>query len=168
MSSKHRIRLLVVATAALALAALVAFVAMTKASPASGVTATLIGRGTYPAYHLNTDSKSPIDFEAKTKQETDVVVQRHDYQPGATTGWHTHPGPVFITVISGTLTFYERDDPTCSPHVVSAGQGYVDTGMGHIGFNNTDQVASDVTVAIAPVGAPFRSELDAPGPYCNF
>jgi quercetin dioxygenase-like cupin family protein len=161
-------RLFVVATATLAAAALTAFVAITKASPASNVTATLIGRGTYPAYHLKTDSKSSIDFETKTKDQTDVVVQRHDYQPGATTGWHSHPGPVFITVTQGTLTFYERDDRTCSPHVVSAGQGYVDTGMGHIGFNNSSQVASDVTVAIAPVGAPFRSELDAPGRYCNF
>lgn len=64
----------------------------------------------------------------------------------------------------GQLAFYERDDPTCTPHVVCANQGYVDTGMGHIGFNDTNAVASDVTVAIAPVGAPFRSELNAPGP----
>jgi cupin domain len=168
MRSNQLVRRLGVATAALALIALAAFVAVTKASPASGVVGTLIGRGTYPAYHLKTDPQSPISFEAKTKQQTDVVVQRHDYQPGATTGWHMHPGPVFITVTQGTLTFYERDDPACAPHVVSAGQGYVDTGMGHIGFNRTDQVASDVTVAIAPVGAAFRSELDAPGPYCNF
>jgi hypothetical protein len=153
---------------AVVLAALAIFVAITKASPASGVTATLLARGTYPAYDLKTDPKSPIDFKAKTKQPTDVVVQQHDYAPGATTGWHTHPGPVYITVTKGQLTFYERDDPTCSPHVVSEGQGYVDTGMGHIGFNETSDTASDVTVAIAPVGAPFRSELDAPGPYCTF
>jgi hypothetical protein len=146
----------------------VAFVAVTSASPPSGVTGTLLARGTYPQYDLKTDPQSPIDFKAKTKQPTDVVVQRHDYLPGATTGWHQHPGPVFITVTQGTLTFYERDDPTCTPHVVSAGQGYVDTGMGHIGFNETNTTASDVTVAIAPVGAAFRTELDAPGPYCNF
>jgi hypothetical protein len=168
MQSRNRISRLVAATAVLALVALAAFVAIIKASPPSGVTGTPISRGTYPAYHLKTGSTSPIDFEAKTKEQTDVVVQRHDYQPGATTGWHQHPGPVFITVTQGTLTFYERDDPTCSPNVVSAGQGYVDTGTGHIGFNNTGQVASDVTIAIAPVGAPFRSELDAPGPYCDF
>lgn len=146
----------------------VAFVAVTNASPPSGVTGTLLARGTFPQYDLKTDPQSPIDFKAKTKQSTDVVVQRHDYLPGATTGWHQHPGPVFITVTQGTLTFYERDDPTCTPHVVSAGQGYVDTGMGHIGFNETNTTASDVTVAIAPVGAAFRTELDAPGPYCNF
>ena len=168
MLLRHRVSLLAAASATVALAALGAFVAATKASPASGVTATLLARGTYPAYHLKTAPSSSIDFEAKTKDQTDVVVQQHVYAAGATTGWHQHPGPVYITVTQGQLTFYERDDPTCSPHVVSAGQGYVDTGMGHIGFNRTNQPAADVTVAIAPVGAPFRTELDAPGPYCSF
>jgi|SRR6185437_4295291 cupin domain len=165
MKAKYRMLLF---SGLVAVLAMVAFVAVTSASPPSGVTGTLLARGTYPQYDLKTDPKSPIDFKAKTKQPTDVVVQRHDYLPGATTGWHQHPGPVFITVTQGTLTFYERDDPTCTPHVVSAGQGYVDTGMGHIGFNETTTTASDVTVAIAPVGAAFRTELDAPGPYCNF
>jgi hypothetical protein len=165
MKRKKRMILL---TAVASVSVLAIFVAITMASPGSGITGTLLARGTYPAYDLKTDPKSPIDFKAKTRDQTDVVVQQHDYAPGATTGWHSHPGPVFITVTAGQLTFYERDDPTCTPHVVSAGHGYVDTGMGHIGFNNTNTSAQDVTVAIAPVGAPFRTELDAPGPYCNF
>ncbi|HET7129717.1 MAG TPA: cupin domain-containing protein [Gaiellaceae bacterium] len=165
MKRKKRMILL---TAVASVSVMAIFVAITMASPGSGITGTLLARGTYPAYDLKTDPKSPIDFKAKTRDQTDVVVQQHDYAPGATTGWHSHPGPVFITVTAGQLTFYERDDPTCTPHVVSAGHGYVDTGMGHIGFNNTNTSAQDVTVAIAPVGAPFRTELDAPGPYCNF
>src|SRR5439155_14221647 len=54
------------------------------------------------------------------------------YLPRASTGWHTHPGPVLITVLQGTVTFYEYDDPTCTPKVVTVGQGYVDDGHGHI------------------------------------
>jgi hypothetical protein len=165
MKRKKRMILL---TAVASVSVMAIFVAITMASPGSGITGTLLARGTYPAYDLKTDPKSPIDFKAKTRDQTDVVVQQHDYAPGATTGWHSHPGPVFITVTAGQLTFYERDDPTCTPHVVSAGHGYVDTGMGHIGFNNTNTSAQDVTVAIAPVGAPFRTELDAPGPYGNY
>jgi quercetin dioxygenase-like cupin family protein len=168
MKSKQRMSVLVGLIAVAALVALAAFVAITKASPAVGVTPTLIARGTYDAYDVKTDPKSPIDFKAKTKESTDVVVQKHDYAPGASTGWHQHPGPIFITVTVGQITFYERNDPTCSPHVVSAGQGFVDTGDGHIGINRTNTAAQDVTVAIAPVGATFRSELDAPGPYCSF
>jgi hypothetical protein len=97
-----------------------------------------------------------------------MVVRQHTYAAGGFTGWHAHPYPVFITVIQGQLTFYEYDDPTCTPHVVSAGQGYVDSGRGHIGRNETDAVAVDVSVILAPVGGAFRSELPEPGPYCSF
>jgi hypothetical protein len=75
---------------------------------------------------------------------------------------------VFITVMQGTLTFYEYGDRTCTPHVVSAGQGYVDTGRGHIGRNETDEPAQDFSVILAPVGGAFRTNLDAPNRYCGF
>jgi hypothetical protein len=138
-----------------------------RASSASGVTPTLLARGTYWPFHVKTDSHSLIDFEAKAKTDVDFVVRQHDYAPGGYTGWHAHPGPVFITVVKGTLTFYEADDPTCSPTVVTEGHGYVDTGRGHIGRNETGQPAQDISVILAPVGMPFRTELDPPG-NCPF
>lgn len=154
---------------ALAVVALSAFVAVTKANPPTGVTPTLLARGTYQPFNVRSDPHGSIaDFRAHSTDSIDVVVQRHDYAPGANTGWHQHPGPIFITVTQGTLTFYEYNDPTCTPHVYSAGQGFVDTGDGHIGFNRTNQPASDVAVAIAPVAGAFRTELSAPNPYCGF
>jgi hypothetical protein len=75
---------------------------------------------------------------------------------------------VFITVTKGTLTYYERDDPTCSPHVVTAGNGFVDDGVGHVVRNESGQPAQDISVITAPVGGAFRTNLDAPGPYCSF
>jgi quercetin dioxygenase-like cupin family protein len=152
----------------MALLALAAFVPIATAEPASGVTPTLLARGTYDAFKVNSDQQGPIEFEAETKAPIDIVVRRHDYDPHSTTGWHSHPGPVFITVTSGTLTYYEYDDPTCTPHTVSAGQGFVDDGHGHVVRNETDQPAQDVSVITAPVGGPFRTERDAPGPYCGF
>jgi hypothetical protein len=154
---------------AIMLVALAAFVAVTKANPPTGVTPTLLGRGTYDAFNVRSDPHGAIaDFRAHSTEPVDIVVQKHDFAPGANTGWHQHPGPIFITVTSGTLTFYEYNDPNCTPHVYSAGQGFVDTGDGHIGYNRTNQPASDVAVAIAPVGASFRTELSAPNPYCGF
>ena len=100
-----------------------ACVMMTMASPAVGVTPTLIGRGTYDPFKVKSDPGSLVEFDAKAKSPIDIVVRTHDYAPGGSTGWHTHPGPVFITVLQGTVTFYEVDDPTCTPTVVSAGQG---------------------------------------------
>ena len=165
---KRRVSLRAAVAPATALLALAAFVAITKAEPPSGVTPTLLARGTYDAFNVMSDRQGPIDFEAEADAPIDVVVRRHDYDPHSTTGWHRHPGPVFITVTLGTLTYYEYDDPTCTPHTVSAGQGFVDDGRGHVVRNETDQPAQDVSVITAPVGGPFRTDLDAPNSYCGF
>ena len=152
------------------LAALLAATAATVAlaSPPLGVTPTLLARGTYDAFKVKADPDGPIEFEAEAKPAIDLVVRRHDYLPDSTTGWHSHPGPVFITVTQGELTYYEYDDPTCTPHVVSAGHGFVDNGQGHIVRNESGQPAQDVSVITAPVGGTFRGELAAPGPFCDF
>jgi hypothetical protein len=134
-----------------------AFGVLTLASPPVGVTPTVIGRGTYSAFKLRTRPEAPVDVKLEAKHPLDVVVRTHDYAVDSSTGWHTHPGPVLITVVQGEVTFYEYDD-----------QGYVDTGHGHIGRNESGQPARDVTVIFAPVALPFRGELDAPGPYCSF
>ena len=138
-----------------------------RAEPPVGVTPTLIGRGTYDAFNLPADPRV-LELAAEAKRPVDIVVRTHDYAPGSSTGWHSHPGPVFITVLEGQVTFYERDDPSCTPKVVSKGQGYVDTGRGHIGRNQSGAPAKDVAVIFAPVGLSFRGELEAPAPQCKF
>ena len=148
-------------------ALLVGAVTMAVASAPSNVTATLLARGRFDSFKVMSQEGSAM-FKAEAKEPIDVVVRRHDYLAGGSTGWHAHPYPVFVTVISGTLTFYEYDDPTCTPTVVSAGQGYVDSGHGHLGRNETGQPATDISVIMAPVGGAFRTELAAPGPFCDF
>ncbi len=148
-------------------ALLVGAVTIAVASAPSNVTPTLLARGTYDSFKVMSQQGSAM-FKAEAKGPIDVVVRRHDYLAGGSTGWHAHPYPVFVTVISGTVTFYEYDDPTCTPTVVSAGQGYVDSGHGHLGRNETGQPATDVSVIMAPVGGAFRTELAAPGPFCDF
>ncbi len=165
---RGRTSLLAAVAAALALVALGAFVAVTKASPPSGVTPTLLARGTYPKFFVSSVRPGGPNFSASAFSPLDMVVRRHDYAPGSTTGWHTHPGPVFITVTQGRLTYYDYNDPSCTPHVVSAGQAIVDNGHGHIVRNESGEPAQDVSVIVAPVGGAFRGELNAPGPYCNF
>jgi hypothetical protein len=153
-------------TALYALVLVFTVCAILWASPANGVVPIVIARATYEPFKVETDSL--VNVEVKAKSRLDMVVRTHDYDPGGSTGWHTHPGPVFINVVEGQVTFYEADDPTCTPHVVSAGQGYVDTGSGHLGRNETGQLAKDVTVILAPVNLGFRGELPAPNPYCGF
>ena len=166
-SPHRRIRSIVAATVAVvALGAIAVGGAM--ANPATGVTPTLLARGTYDSFKVMGFPDGAGLFKAEAKRPIDVVVRRHEYGVNSNTGWHAHPYPVFITVITGTLTFYERNDPTCTGIVVTAGHGYVDSGRGHIGVNASGAVATDISVIMAPVGAVFREELTIPGPYCGF
>jgi hypothetical protein len=142
-------------------------VTIALASPPSGVTPTLLARGTYDSFKV-IRAEGPNMFKAEAKAPIDVVVRRHEYAPGGTTGWHQHPYPVLVTVTQGELTFYAHDDPTCTPILVSAGEGYVDDGHGHIARNETGEPATDISVIMAPVGGAFRTELSAPGPFCDF
>jgi quercetin dioxygenase-like cupin family protein len=145
-----------------------ATVAVALASPAQDVTPLLLARGTYPAFKVASYPDNGGLFKMEAKEPIDVVVRQHTYLAGGSTGWHAHPYPVLITVKEGTLTFYDADDPTCQPLVLSAGQGYVDSGRGHLVRNETGATAVDVSVIMAPVGAPFRTELVAPNPNCGF
>jgi len=153
---------------AVSLAGLALFVTFGLASPPWGVTPTVLARGTYAPFHVKSPPGSPVDFKAKAKSPIDIVVRKHDYAVGGYTGWHGHPGPVFITVTQGALTYYEYDDPSCTPHVVTVGHGFVDNGVGHMVRNESGEPAQDVSVIIAPVGGAFRTELPAPNPYCGF
>ena len=118
----------------------------------SGSTRTYLGQGTYTDLDKVKRIEKDWHVELKAKGGLEILIQTFAYAPGAITGWHKHPGPVFIQVIEGTVAFYEADDPTCTPKLVSAGQGYLDRGDGHIGRNLSGQPAKDITVYFAPPG----------------
>ena len=104
----------------------------------------------------------------EARPNLDVATQMITFQPGGHSGWHSHPGPVFITVMSGTMTFYESEDPDCQPIVRTAGQGFLDTGVhAHIARNESGAPATNVVTYFVPKGAALRiDELD-PG-NCPF
>ena len=83
--------------------------------------------------------------------------------PGGTFGWHSHPGPSLVIVKSGTATFYMADDPTCSPQIVTAGQGFVDNGHDTHVLRNEGSVDL-VTVVVSLVPAGFQRRIDEPSP----
>ena len=109
-----------------------------------------------------------MDFTAKAKSPIDIVVRSHDYAVGSSTGWHSHPGPVFIAVKKAELTYYEYDDPNCTPHVVQRRRRVRRHWPRPHRPQRVWRAGQDVSVIVAPVGAAFRGELAAPGPYCRF
>ena len=138
----------------------------------SGSSSTLLGRATFADPDNQTFDVKRITgdwhMEIKAKPAFDIAVQSILFQPGSQSGWHRHPGPVFIQVVSGTMTFYESDDPTCTPIVKTAGQGFLDAGDdAHIARNETALPATNVVTYFAPPGAALR--IDAPNPgNCPF
>ena len=162
----------------LAIVAVVGFLAavpfVTRATTPSGISFTPVGRATVPEFRVKRKEKA-IDWriELESEQAIDVATQIVTFPPGAYSGWHTHPGPVFFTVRTGTLTVYEGDDPSCTPHLFPAGTGAVEAGSGthiHMVRNETGSLAEAVVTYMVPVGTPqsqLRTDLPNPG-NCPF
>jgi hypothetical protein len=150
----------------------------------SGSQSTLLARATFADtsrkhHHEDDDEGSPFFFkvkrtspdwrvEVKAKPNLDLAVQDIVFAPGGQSGWHQHPGPVFILVKSGTMTFYEADDRHCRPIVRTAGQGYLDEGTGHIARNETAAPAENIVVYLAPQAAALRIDIPTAPGNCPF
>lgn len=59
-----------------------------------------------------------------------VVVVKITVQPGANFPWHTHAGPVLVTVAQGALVYVSSED--CEERTYAAGEAFVDPGHGHV------------------------------------
>jgi quercetin dioxygenase-like cupin family protein len=140
------------------------------ATTSSGVTTTTFGVGRFT--DIDTTTKTDIssgnatDFwqaRINTKGDSDLYVLQNTIVPGGTFGWHSHPGPSLVIVKSGTATFYMADDPTCSPHLVQAGSGFVDNGH-DIHVVRNEGTVDLVTVVVSLVPAGFARRIDQPAP----
>jgi hypothetical protein len=151
---------------------------------ASGFASTPLARGSSEAFHIR--STDGFDVEIKTKDSTDIAMANVVVAPGGTSGWHTHPGPVFVVVKTGTITFYragkhsgldaDEENPnnaahgsTCSRTVYPAGSAFVEVpAPGHVMLakNEGGTEATITATYFAPKGAALRLDRDWPGGDC--
>ncbi len=106
--------------------------------PTRGLSAKTLAMSTFDELDINLHTLPADVWQARLKTQglSDLYVQSNTWQPGGSTGWHTHPGPSLVVITAGTVTAYDGDDATCTPHVYSALPGwpnsFVDPGGGHV------------------------------------
>jgi hypothetical protein len=153
--------------------------AQVMATPASGFTSTALGKATYgPISSYLRSVPAAWSEKIRTRGSSDVYILQNSWDPAAcggctpTTGWHTHPGPTLVIVTQGSLTEYHGDDPTCTPHVYTAGtpnNAFFEPGGRdvHIVRDESGAPATAIAMRIVPAGALPRQDAPDPG-NCHF
>jgi quercetin dioxygenase-like cupin family protein len=97
-------------------------------------------------------------IKVQTKNPVDVVTVEVTFAPGASAGWHHHPGPVFVVIKSGTLSVW---DESCVKTLYSAGSTFFEAGMEESLLVKNESTTTPALVYgtfIVPVGAtPLRT-----------
>jgi quercetin dioxygenase-like cupin family protein len=90
------------------------------------------------------------------KDPSRIAVARITVQPGAQFPWHTHHGPVVVSVVQGELVVVNADD--CVERAYGAGSVFIDPGRGnvHTAFNRSAAVTIlAATFLEAPASGPL-------------
>lgn len=137
----------------------------------SSVTTTILAKSRFADIDLKSHSH-PADLwrsRIETKGASDLYVVDNKLARGATTGWHSHPGPSLIEVVAGSVTNYEGDDPSCTPHVYAAGTGFVDPGGEDVHMLRNEGATPAETIAVQLLPQDAVRRIDAPDPgHCSF
>jgi quercetin dioxygenase-like cupin family protein len=95
-----------------------------RSTQPSGVTITPLAHATI-GEAVRTSSNG---IKIRTRGPRDMLVTSITVDPGGTFGWHSHPGPVLVSVASGTLTLIEPSRHHCEQTTVAPGQGFIEDG----------------------------------------
>lgn len=97
-------------------------------------------------------------IKVQTKNPVDIVTIETTFGPGASAGWHHHPGPVFVVIKSGALSVWNE---SCVKTVHSPGSAFFEAGMEEsllVKNESTTTPALVYATFIVPVGAtPLRT-----------
>jgi quercetin dioxygenase-like cupin family protein len=146
-----------------------------RATPPSGFTGSTLALGRIDEIDVRNHALVPEDLREavgrkawvslqRTKGPSDLYVQSNVWAPGGSTGWHTHPGHSLIIVTAGTVTSYDGDDPSCTPHEYAVGEAFVDAGGDHVHLLRNEGAVEARTVAVQLIPAAATRRIDAQGP----
>lgn len=136
-------------------------------TPGSGFSNTPYPVGHFGSLNVKADKDGKWDLFLKTKDSTDIGVDRLTIAPGGQSGWHSHTGPVFVNVTQGSVVRLDGSQPGCPTTTYLSGHTFVeDPNLVHLIRNaSTTEPAEFVAVQIRPEGAPGRVDQPASA-YC--
>jgi quercetin dioxygenase-like cupin family protein len=102
------------------------------ASHVTQVDPTTVPTGFLVAHNNVADIPVSAIVRAAEPDGADVFVQHLRFLPNQAFPWHSHPGPVFGMVVSGSLTYEDTAHNTCRDRTYSPGHGFLDPGFGHV------------------------------------
>ena len=132
------------------------------ATTSTGFSAVTLSRGTLSAHGIHVKADG---IKLKTRDPVDFITSQVTIAPSGTSGWHTHPGVVLVTVFAGTVTFYDQH---CKAIAYPAGSSFVESGddPGLARNESTTTPATVFATYIEPVGTTVL-RIDAPNPGCS-
>jgi quercetin dioxygenase-like cupin family protein len=163
LSNKWSIAFLVII--ALVMASML-LVGPAAATPPSGLTGVPVASGALPEVIRAKFMAGKTGF-TNGRDVKKIVMVKFTLDPGGSFGWHQHSGPVWAIVTSGTLSIYDGDDATCTPHIYGAGSALFDPGSDtHLGINETNEPVEIYATFMLPEGGAPRLDAEDPG-FCN-
>ena len=136
----------------LAVSVLVAALAIGEVAPLQIIP---LAQGSNPDHNVILHVKGPTDV-----LQTDLI-----FQPGGTTGWHTHPGPVVVVIKSGALTEIESDG--CMVVHPAGSAFFEEANVVHNVVNHTGVVTEVYATFLSPSGAQPLIPASDPGRDCH-
>jgi quercetin dioxygenase-like cupin family protein len=137
------------------------------AQPARPV-ATTMATGTLPTEaDAVIVSQNPTGTVARVAGVSEVRMVKFELAPGGAFPWHQHPGPVWVVVTKGTLTFYSAN---CDSAPYTAGSAFFDPGnLTHTARNEGSEPVEVLATFMFPANAGAAASVPQPDPgACPF
>jgi quercetin dioxygenase-like cupin family protein len=133
--------------------ALAAMAGTALGTPPSGVMATTIASGSIP---------HAVGIHQAAGEST--VIAEFTFEPGGTTGWHSHPGKTVVVVAEGEFTLYRDVNGECRSPTFGPGDAFVEKRTSvHMGVNEGDTPVV-LGVAFFRVPPDGTTRIDKPDP----
>ncbi len=100
----------------------------------------------------------PVNIQ--TSAPADFYVQQVTVEPGASSGWHHHPGPEYTAIKAGSGTLFRGG---CDPIPVTAGQAmFIPGGMNHLVRNDGGAPLELYVTYVLPADTAVRADEPQP------